>query len=345
MKFGRNTSRTIQAEKLSARPEFASLLMLAVMVLLTAILQNNFFTFSSLSRSANAFAPLILLTMGQAVVIISGGLDLSVGSSLSLMTCILTYVMKTGEPITGFYALIITFAAALLIGLINGIGVGYFRIPSVIATFATSYIWLGIALFIRPTPGGESVEWFKMFYNLKYLEGAPQFLVAVTSVIPPAVILIIIGGVFWSIIRRTRLGRYIYAVGGSSDSSFHSGINPAMVQIKAYMINAVFIFLAALFFVGQNQSGDARFGDPFTLRVVAAAVVGGVALSGGRGSILFAVVGALIMSFVNRIIFFLGIPNAFQTLVGGVIIILAISSSQVYAVMGKKNIKGKGGLK
>jgi ribose transport system permease protein len=93
----------------------------------------------------------------------------------------------------------------------------------------------------------------------------------------------------------------------------------------ACIINSVFIFLAALFFVGQNQSGDARMGGPLTLRSIAAVVVGGISLTGGRGSIYFALLGALTLSFVNKIIFFANIPNAYQTLVSGIIIIVAIA--------------------
>lgn len=140
------------------KPEFSILIILIIMFTITAILQKNFFEAKSIVRNINAFTPLILLTMGQAVVIISGGLDLSVGSNLSLLTCVLTFVMKKGEPVTGVYAIIIAFAVAILVGVINGIGIGYLRVPPLITTFTTSFIWLGAALFLRPTPGGESVE-------------------------------------------------------------------------------------------------------------------------------------------------------------------------------------------
>ena len=130
-------------------------------------------------------------------------------------------------------------------------------------------------------------------------------------------ILILLGCLFWYFLSKARTGRYLYAVGGNEESAYRSGINTARVQIIAYVINSVFIFLAALFFVGQNQSGDARFGDPFTLRTIASAVVGGIALTGGRGSIFFAIVGALIINLVNKIIFFANIPYAYGTLVAG----------------------------
>lgn len=323
-------------KKIFFRQELSSMLMLLVMFVITAILQDNFFEHASVARNINAFAPLILLAMGQAVVIVSGALDLSAGTALSLLTCVLTYVMKQDSPVTGIYAIIIAFLVAVLIGVINGIGIGYLRIPPVILTFATSYIWLGAALFIRPTPGGESVKWFKIFYDAKSAEGVPEFIKGIGSVIQPALVLVLVGCLIWYFISKTKTGRYIYAVGSSNDSAYATGINTAKVQMMACITNSIFIFLAALFFVGQNQSGDARMGDPMTLKAIAAVVVGGIALTGGRGSVFLAIVGALILSFVNKIIFFANIPNAYQTLVSGLIIIVAISGSMAYSHINKK---------
>jgi len=330
------TSVGSSIKKIVLKQEFSSMLILLVMFIITAVLQDNFFERGSIVRNINAFAPLILLAMGQAVVILSGALDLSAGAALSLMTCVLTYVMKQGEPITGVYAFVVALGVAVLIGVINGIGIGYLRIPPVIITFATSYIWLGAALFIRPTPGGESVQWFKIFYDARSAEGVPEFVKAIGSVIQPALVLVLIGCLIWYLISRTKTGRYIYAVGSNNDSAYSTGINTARVQMMAFIINSVFIFLAALFFVGQNQSGDARMGDPMTLKAIAAAVVGGIALTGGKGSVYMAIVGALILSFVNKIIFFADIPNAYQTLVSGLIIIAAIASSMAYSHLNKK---------
>jgi ribose transport system permease protein len=333
-----NRGAAAALRKYLTKPEFSILLILAAMLALTAILQRNFFEAKSLTRTMNAFTPLILLAMGQAVVIISGGLDLSAGSALSLLTCVLTSVMRSSRPETGAYALLAAFAVAIAVGVVNGIGIGYLRIPPVIVTFATSYMWLGAALFLRPTPGGESVAWFKLFYDVKAFAGAPPALVAFGSAFPSALTLVLIGCLFWLVLSRTGTGRYIYAVGSNNTSAYESGIDTAMIQLRACVVNSVFIFLAAVFFVGQNQSGDARMGDPLTLRAIAAAVVGGIALSGGRGSVYFALIGALILSLVNKIIFFANIPYAYQTLVSGAIIIVAIASSQAYTLYSRKSM-------
>ncbi|WP_427365834.1 ABC transporter permease [Candidatus Caldatribacterium saccharofermentans] len=307
------------------QPETSSLLMFFVLFGITAILQKNFFEAKSIVRTINSFAPLILLAMGQAIVVVSGGIDLSSGAALSLLTCVLTTVMRRDDPVTGVYALIIAFLVALGTGVVNGLGIGYLRIPPVIVTFATSYAWLGIALFLRPTPGGESVPWFRVFYNMRVVEGVPEVLKSLGNYVPPALLLIVGACVLWYVVSRTRTGRYIYAVGSNIESTYVSGINTGKTQMLACMLNAILIFLAALFFVGQNQTGDARMGGPLTLRSIAAVVVGGIALSGGRGSVYLAIVGALILGFVGRIIFFANVPNAYQTLVSGIIVIAAIA--------------------
>jgi ribose transport system permease protein len=333
-------SNTIK--KFIFKPEFSILLIFLLMFVISAVLQKNFFEKDSIVRNINAFAPLILLVMGQTVVLVSGGLDLSVGTSLSFLACILTTVMKANSPITGLYAILICFVAAILIGVINGFAVGYMRISPVMVTFASSFIWLGCALLLRPRPGGEAVSWFPIFYKMDSVKGIPAFIKTFGSFVPPGLILIIIGIVLWFIISKTMTGRHIYAVGSNSNSAYMSGINSAKTQLLAYVINSVFIFLTALFFIGQNLSADARMGDPLALRVIAACVVGGVALTGGRGSAYFAILGALIMSFISKIIFFADIPNEYQTLISGIIVIIAIVGSQAYTLSRQKElIKGE----
>jgi len=244
--------------------------------------------------------------------------------------------MKTNDPISGFYALLITFAVTVAIGVINGIGVGFFRVSPIVLTYATSFMCLGIALFIRPTPGGECTNWFQGFYNFGFVDGSPAWLVTLGGYAPPALFLILGACAIWYIVRKTKSGRYIYAVGSNRDNAYYSGINTAKIQIQAYVINAIFVMLAAMFFAAQNQSGDARMGDPMTLRAIAAAIVGGIALSGGRGNVYFAILGALILSLVNKVIFFANVPNAYQTFATGIIVILAISTSTIYMLVGKR---------
>lgn len=317
-----------------SKPEFSTILIFLLMLIITAVLQKDFFAGRTLRSNVNAFTPLILLSIGQGVVILSGGLDLSSGSSLSLMLCVMTQIMDKNNSTSGFLAILAALATSVVIGLVNGISVGYLRLPPVIATFATSYIWLGAALFITPTPSGEIVPWFKIFYELGGSNGGIKF--------PTGLLLIGFACLGWFLLLRTRTGRYIYAVGSSNENAYASGIKTAKMQTIAYIINAACIFLCALYFAGQNGAGSAHIGDPLTLQAIAAAVVGGIAMSGGKGSAFMAIIGAIIMGLVGKIIFLANIPNAFQTLVSGMIIIAAISSSALYSHLRKKSLL-KGG--
>ena len=330
--------KTSALKKLVSKPGFSGFTILVVMLVITAVLQDGFFTMPAIINNMNAFIPLILITMGQGIVMISGGIDLSVGSALSLLTCVLASIMKKGDPMSGLVAILAAIGVAIVIGIINGIGMGYLRLPPVVVTFATSYIFLGAALLILPLPGGSCVEWVKGFYNFGNIKDAPAWLAGFGKVVSPSMLLLILGFIALAVIGRTRFSRYSYAMGSNEASAYASGINTARTMTKACIINSFFILLAALFFVAQNLSGDARLGDPFVLKSIAAAVVGGIALTGGKGSLYSAVVGAFILSFVNKIIFFLHLPNTMQTLVGGMIVILAIAASQLYSFLNDRTM-------
>lgn len=327
-------------KRLASRAETSTVLILAVMIAIIACLQNNFFTVRTMLSYVNSFTPLILLAMGQAVVIIAGGLDMSCGTTMALLLCIMTRIMDPERPVTGLYALMAGLAAAAVIGAVNGFAVGYLRLPAVIATYATSYIWLGIALFVTPTPGGKVVDWFRGFYDLKNIPS----LAGIGRFVPSALLWVLLACAIWWVVRRTKTGRYIYAVGSHNDNAYDSGINTAKIQTAAYLLNALFCFFVAVYYAGQNGAGNANLGDSLTLQAVASAVVGGVAMSGGKGSVFMAIAGALIMSLVGRIIYFANIPNAYQTFVSGIIIIAAIATSSVYSFQ-QRRAQLKGGVR
>lgn len=325
-----------KAKRLLHHPETATIILLVIMVVVVSSLQSNFFYSSTIKNNIVSWTPLILLAMGQAFVIISGGLDLSCGPAMSLMLCVLTATMKADSPASGWKALVLGLLTALVIGVVNGIVVGYLRVPALIATFATSYIWLGLALFIMPTPGGECVNWMRIFYNFGSVDQAPEFLKSIGKLLPTSFFMIVLGVIVWIVISRTKFGRYMYAVGSDRDIAYQSGINSSKIQMLSYVINAFFIYACALFYAAQNQSGSARIGDSLTLQAIAAVVVGGIALSGGSGKVYMAIVGALIMSLVNKLIYQLGIQSEYQVLVSGVIIIVAISTSVIYSMANEK---------
>ena len=331
----------VKAEAFFKSPSFIVLCILALMIAVTAILQPGFFTANTINSNINSFAPLILLTMGQAIVIIAGGLDLSIGYATSMLVVILTNVMKKDNPATALPAILLAFAACILLGIVNGLCVGYLKLPPLIVTYATSYIWLGVGLFIAPSPAGACVPWVRVFYTFSAIENLPASMKDITKILAPGFWLIIIGCIVWAIVRRGMAGRHIYAVGSNKESAYASGINTAKTQLKAYVLAGFFAFLCALFYAAQNQSGDARMGNPLTLKSVAAAVIGGIALDGGKGSVYMGIVGAIIYSIVTKIIFFADISSSYQTLVAGIVVLVAVSASLIFKVIEKREkLKG-----
>lgn len=318
------------------KPEFSTLTILTVMIVIAASLQSNFFTQQTIVSNINTFAPLIMLSLGQAVSILSGGYDFSVGNAMALILCVMTKTMDKNVPISGLYAILLGAAVALLIGIVNGIAVGYLRLSPFIATFTTSYMWMGIALLIMPKPGGAITKWFRVFYNFASAKTMPAWLVNIGKVIPPALMLILLLCAAWFVLSKTKTGRYIHAVGSNFDNAYFRGIKAGLIQTKAYIFSAFCAFACALFYAGQNGAGNAQLGMYMTLQAAAAAIVGGIAVGGGKGNVFMSIAGAVIMSLVGRIIYFAGISSNWQMLVSGVIIIAAIGSSALYSTLRKR---------
>ena len=319
-----------------------SFVIFIVMFILAALMQDNLLTQRGITNLINSYFPLLLMAIGQTAVMISGCIDLSNGTALSLMTCILAATMKANDPATGGIALLLAFAAMLVTALLNGFIVGIMRVPPVIATFATSYIYMGAALFILPRPGGACVNWFNVFYRFSSVKGMPDWIKTVGSYVPPIAISTILVLILWLILKKTEFGRYLYATGSNEESAYFSGVNTSKVRMQAYLFNAFCILVAAMFFVAQNQSADYQFGNSYSLKSIASAVIGGVAMSGGRGDMMGAVMGALIINLVNKIIFFSGLPTAYQTMVNGAIVIVALVISYAYTLINRRIKEKKG---
>ncbi|MHB1404328.1 MAG: ABC transporter permease [Desulfitobacteriaceae bacterium] len=299
------------------RTELSSGVILAFMIILNIILQPKFLTFRVFYSNIETFTPLILVSMAQAIIVIVGGLDLSVGSAISLLNCFMaTFMMDSLE--NAVLVSVMAFGIAFLMGLINGTVFGYLRLPPMIASFATAAIWFGAALFLRPQPGGYIPTWVSSFYDYKIW------------VIPVPLLFILLAFGLWRLILNRRLGKYIYAVGSNPAGAYSSGISTGKIRIMAYLLAYILVFLAAFSITAQTSSGDPYMGGAYTLTSVAAVVVGGVSLQGGRGSLLGPLMGALVMSLVINVIYFANIPSTYQEFAKGVIIALALASTVVY---------------
>ena len=286
-------------------------LLLAILIFWYSNLIPKFGEFQVVSITKNSL-PLIYLAIGQAIIVIAGGIDLSLGALLLLGNVVAARFME--DQMLGTVVLV-AIALIGLIALLNGL-VGYIitisRVPDIVVTLATSYIWSGVALWILPSPGGGThprLRW--LFTGAESGIGGSWVLPVVMIIIPTAIV--------YYISKRTRLGLSMYAIGSDSTAARLAGLDGRRAKIASYAIGGAMAALAGLATVAITGTGDPRFsvGAIATLNSVAAIVLGGVALTGGIGSVLGVVPAAIILIMLNPILTAMGIdPNRAQVIQG-----------------------------
>jgi ribose transport system permease protein len=286
--------------------------MLVLLIIVNAILQPGFFSFQVFRMNFMTFTPLILVSLAQATVILVGAVDLSLGAGISLVTVVMASLMQD-SPLSIIAVILVGVALALFLSFFNGFFFGTIGPPPLIMTFATSTMWFGTALLIMPTPGGHIPEAYYTVYSR-----------TLAGFLPVPVLVLLVAVAFCLLLGRMKAFRHLYAVGGSERAARASGINVTRTKIFAFLVSGVFVALAALCLVGQTATGDARSGQGFTLNSVAAAVIGGIAFSGGKGNYVGAIIGGIILGMLINIIYFANITSFYQEFMKGAIIIVAL---------------------
>lgn len=289
-------------------------LLLLAAVVISAALQPTFFTAYSLSSNFASFLPLILCAIGQAIVIIGGGLDLSIGAILGLASVVALRVMdgQDGRLALGLLAAMLVGG---LCGLINGLVVSVIRLQPLITTFATASVFTGVTLWVLPKPGGTAPEALTTVFR------------SALAGIPITMLLVVVVALLWLVLRRTRLIDHLYAVGGDPQAAYASLVPVPAVQASGYALAGVFAGLGAMAVLANSGAGDPFVGGEFALNSIAAVVIGSVALRGGSGGAIGAIAGAVVLSLVTSILFFLGIPTTYRQLAQGVVVIAALGLS------------------
>jgi ribose transport system permease protein len=298
---------------------FAAVLILAVLLAANIALQPRFFSKRVFNSNLMMLAPLILAAMAQGVILISGSIDMSLGSAISLFTIFTSYYMTDGNVglmlVLGFLLIFVT------TGFLNGFAIGKLGLPAFITTYATSAIFLGVAKFILPQAGGYVPEFFYKVYRT-----------GVAGIPLPLLILLLAFLLYWGM-SRTALFRFFYAIGSNEEGAYASGIKVALTRVAAHLFAAVFLCLASLCVLMSAASGDWRSGQEYTLNSVAAVVIGGIALTGGKGTIFGAILGALILGLVNNIIFYTELSSYYQIFVKGMIVLVSLSLGAIPKLM------------
>ncbi len=283
---------------------------LAALLIFTKLIQPNYGV-PGIQGLAISVLPLALATVAQAIVVINGGIDLSIGSMMALTSVISATLMKDQGDGVGLAVVIGVMVLGLVIGAVNGGLVVVTRVPDIVVTLAMSFVWAGAALLVLNRPGGGSAPFLR-----DLVTGS-----LVSEWIPKAaVVLVIVVAIIWIPIRRTMLGLSIYAVGSYQLAAFRSGVSIGRTKIAAYALMGLFAALAGISLTASTGIGTPVPG-PYTLLSVAAVVLGGVSLAGGRGGVFGPVVAVVILSLIRTDMTFLNINSNLALVVQGVILI------------------------
>lgn len=299
--------------------------LLLIAVGINFVLQPNFFRPTVLKGNLQTILPLMLLATGQAMVIIGGGVDLSVGAIVSLTNVVIVRLMGNNPSASQILlAVAAGLGTGLLAGFFNGLCVAYLRFQPIVTTFATSFVFGGLALWVLPTTGGSVPQGLMDGYLGSPL-GVPMTLWIMIGVL-----------VLWNLLRATRYGRYLYAVGGQPVSAYITGVPVNRVRLSTYMLSGLMAAFAALILVVSTGTGDPLVGDQMTLASIVAVVLGGTRLRGGQGGVTGALLGAIILNIILSIIAFANVPNWWQTFVNGFIVMLALAGPGIIALIRRR---------
>ena len=296
----------------SVRVTLLRLIALALIVITLSLTSEAFLTSNNVLYVLRQTAVLFLLASGLTIVILTAGLDLSVGANIGLSACLAATIIKSTGSIS--LALLVGMGSGFLIGLINGGLIAFLRIPPFIATYGMLWILHGVTYWFM---GGETIHGFPAEFRAigsGYLWG-----------IPIPVFLMLAFLLVWMIfLQRTRWGQDIYSVGANREAARLSGIPVNSRLVLAYVMSGLMAGLASLIFLARLNSAEGDIGEAMTLPAIAAVLIGGTSLFGGVGTITGTLIGALILTLVLNGMNLLSINASWQPLVTGVIVIAAV---------------------
>lgn len=303
------------------------LVALVVMVVALSLMSDKFLTFANGRNILLQISVNLCLSIGMTLVIITGGIDLSVGAILAFAGAFAAGLLKNGFALpmfgvavqfTVFGAIIAGILAGLFLGWFNGFVITKFRLPPFVATLGMLSIARGLTMLWT---GGFPVTDLGLSFDFI---GAGFFLGVPMAVWITAVLVV----VFYIVSRHSVLGRYIYAVGGSEKAAAFSGINVDRVKLWVYALAGALAAMAGLIVTARLDAADPKAGLGYELDSIAAVVIGGTSLSGGRGSVLGTVLGCLIIGVLNNGLFLLDISPFWQQVIKGFVILAAVAADR-----------------
>ncbi|SKA38818.1 ABC transporter permease [Consotaella salsifontis] len=321
---------------------------LIAIIIVFSLLSPFYFTMSNFLIMSSHVAIFGLLAIGMLVVILTGGIDLSVGSTLGLAGCVAGFLMQ-GVELKMFGAVlypsvwvvvVMTLALGALVGAVNGVLIAYFKVPAFVATLGLLYVARGIALLMtngltynnlggRPELGNTGFDWL----GFNRLFGIP------IGVLVLAVVALICS----LLLTRTAFGRWVYSTGGNARAAELSGVPVKRVQVTVYVLSGMCAAIAGLVLSSQLTSAGPTAGTTYELTAIAAVVIGGAALTGGRGNVRGTLLGAFVIGFLSDGLVIIGVSAYWQTVFTGAVIVLAVLLNSIqYSGRSKRALAGNG---
>jgi ribose transport system ATP-binding protein len=283
-----------------------------VFALVYLYLTRDTFGLRTVTNLSAYLFPLFLVAMAQSVVMLTGGIDLAVGQMMSLATVVLATQMYD-SPLSKATAVAIVLIGGALLGLATGSIVTFIKLPAIIVTLATSFIWAGWALFVLSVPGGHLPVSFAQDFTGRLAGVIPTTMAALAAVL-----------LIWKLIKMTPLGLNIYAVGDNARGAFVSGVPVRRARIAAYIIAGVMTAMAGVGLSAYAATGDPLIGAPFSLASISAAVLGGISFFGGQGQLKGTIAGALTLGLMTQVLFISGLSPAYQRVIYGAVLVIAL---------------------
>jgi inositol transport system permease protein len=296
----------------AAYGKYGIFVILLIIFLISAVFVNGFFTVANLTNVMRQVSVVTILALGATFVITLGHVNVAYGSLAALIGCIAASVMVTTGNL--FMTVMAGLGMGVLAGTVNGVVITTFRIPAFIMTLAVTTVARGaVHLFT----GGIPIT--GMGPSFAFIGQGNIGRIPFSAIIAGTLFIFA-----WIILRKTALGRHIYAVGGNENAAKASGINTKMVQIKAFIIDGIMVAFAGIVLMSRMNSGQPGAAVGYEFNAITAVVVGGTSLAGGSGSIAGTIAGAFIVGIINNTLNLLNVHSQWQRVVQGIIILIAV---------------------
>jgi ribose transport system permease protein len=315
---GFNTARVIRRYGWT----IATYALFALLMVTTVLIKPDYGTFEWNTLTLAAL-PLAFAAAAETMVVLSGGIDLSVGPLMALANVLALRAMVGHDLGYSLGVAALVLLTVTLAGAVNGLIIVLTRVPDIVVTLATSFIWAGLALLVlaKPTPGIP-------FGFQDLAQGS-----ALSPWIPNALLLLLVIPLLWVPLRRSRAGLSIYAVGSDRNAAFRSGVNLSTTRILAYAVGAFFAACGGLALSMTTGVGSPLAGTLYTLSAISAIVLGGVSLAGGRGGMLGPLAAAYILSLIPAVLIYLGIDPNYGQMIQGLLIVVVVMIGGLGAVL------------